>query len=402
MSLMLDALRRIEAKQASALSATPRAGNSSKPSLGPATAEAIDRHWSEFSVDDKEPIPFEASIELPPELTREGLTDFAQKLAVEDAALPDAVWMEEAMSELSELLAEARLLDQPVQAEPSLAAELPVETANVGNQDSSLHWEAPSLDDVGDALADAATPREEPEDTSSASFHWNPELHDEVAKPASEQAAESPAARIRPEFDATTAEPPGKTVVPQRRQARHAPAEVFADTPVIEPLGSDPYAAAAWQILRQLPEGRSQVLQFTSPSDGHGKTVTLARLLPHVAQSFAGSVLVVDANTRNPELARRLDVAVTSRLTDVLSGATHWMNAVRATSLPRGKPAARRHWHYAAARRANGGGPAPRACRTLRPRAHRRDFVRARGRAAACRYVRRDVPRGAVGRGQPP
>jgi Mrp family chromosome partitioning ATPase len=77
------------------------------------------------------------------------------------------------------------------------------------------------------------------------------------------------------------------------------------------------------------------VLQFTSPGDGHGKTTTLARLLPHVARTFAGSVLVVDANTLNPDLARRLDVAVTWRLTDVLSGATHWMNAVRATSLPR-------------------------------------------------------------------
>jgi receptor protein-tyrosine kinase len=77
------------------------------------------------------------------------------------------------------------------------------------------------------------------------------------------------------------------------------------------------------------------VLLFTSPGDGHGKTTTLARLLPHVARSFSGSVLVVDANTRNPELARRLEVAATWRLTDVLAGATHWMNAVRPTALPR-------------------------------------------------------------------
>ncbi len=112
-------------------------------------------------------------------------------------------------------------------------------------------------------------------------------------------------------------------------------AEVVAEPMVVKPLGSDPYAAAAWQVLRQLPARRSQVLLFTSPGDGHGKTTTLARLLPHVARSFSGSVLVVDANTRNPELARRLEVATTWRLTDVLAGATHWMNAVRPTALPR-------------------------------------------------------------------
>ncbi len=356
MSLMLDALKRIEAKQASARGAASSAAVSSEPSLAAATAETpeelipifatvelglspsppIENSLPDFSVDENESVPFEASIELPPELTRDGIAGFApEDLAVEDAALPDAVWMEEAMSELSDLLAEVRLLDQPVQAEPPVAPELPEETANVGNQDSSLNWETPSHDDVSEALADAATPQEEPEDAYSASFNWNPELHDEVAKPTSEEAAELPAMLAESDIEASADVIPETTVVPQCRKASHAPAEVFADAPVIEPLGSEPYAAAAWQILRQLPQGRSQVLQFTSPSDGHGKTVTLARLLPHVARTFAGSVLVVDANTRNPDMARRLDVAVTWRLTDVLTGATHWMNAVRATSLPR-------------------------------------------------------------------
>jgi Mrp family chromosome partitioning ATPase len=358
MSLMLDALKRIEAKQASARAAASRAAGSSEPPLAAATAEAIEEtdpflvsvkmglspsppaieeNWPDFSVDDKESVPLEASIESPPELSSDGIAGPAPDVvAPEDTALPDAVWMETAMGELSDLLAEARLLDQPVELESPVASAWIEEEADVGNQDFSRSRETPShYDYVSDALADAPIPQNEPEGACSSSLSWTPELPIEVAKPASEEAAVMPPARVEPDFEATAERNPDPSQVAEPGNASHAPAEVFADTPVIKPLGSDPYAAAAWQILRQLPQGRSQMLQFTSPGDGHGKTLTLARLLPHVARSFAGNVLVVDANTRNPDLARRLEVAVTWRLTDVLSGATHWMNAVRATSLPR-------------------------------------------------------------------
>ena len=113
------------------------------------------------------------------------------------------------------------------------------------------------------------------------------------------------------------------------------PAEVLAEPTVVDPLAPIPTPPQPGNSCARFPQGRSQVLLFTSPGDGHGKTTTLARLLPHVARSFSGSVLVIDANTRNPDMARRLEVAATWRLTDVLAGATHWMNAVRPTALPR-------------------------------------------------------------------
>ena len=101
---------------------------------------------------------------------------------------------------------------------------------------------------------------------------------------------------------------------------------------MVAPPASDPYAATAQQILRQLPKGRSQALLFTSPADGQGKTMTLARLAPRLARGMEGNVLVVDANFRNPDMARWLAVAPTWRLPDVLAGAADWAAAVQTTA----------------------------------------------------------------------
>jgi len=105
-----------------------------------------------------------------------------------------------------------------------------------------------------------------------------------------------------------------------------------AELPVIAPVAPDPYTATAQQILRLLPRSRSQVLLFTSPADGQGKTMTLARLAPRLAQGMAGKVLVVDANFRNPDMARWLAVAPTWRLPEVLAGAADWATAVQTTA----------------------------------------------------------------------
>jgi Mrp family chromosome partitioning ATPase len=107
------------------------------------------------------------------------------------------------------------------------------------------------------------------------------------------------------------------------------------DPPIAEAASSDPYAATAQQILRQLPQGQSQVLLFTSSADGQGKTVTLARLAPRLARGMQGRVLVVDANFRNPDMARCLDVAPEWRLPDVLAHAADWAAAVRTTAYDR-------------------------------------------------------------------
>ena len=121
-----------------------------------------------------------------------------------------------------------------------------------------------------------------------------------------------------------------------------------AGPPVVAPAASNPYAATAEAILQQLPRGRSQVLLFTSAADGQGKTMTLARLAPWLARGMAGNLLVVDANFRNPDMARWLAVAPAWSLPDVLAGAADWTAAVRTTAhervslLPGGTDAAGR------------------------------------------------------------
>jgi len=102
-----------------------------------------------------------------------------------------------------------------------------------------------------------------------------------------------------------------------------------AQPPMVLQAAFDPYAVAAQRILGQLPQGRTQVLLFTSPDDGQGKTMTLARLAPRLAQGMEGKVLVVDANFRSPEMARCLAVAPTACLPDVLAGAANWSAAVQ-------------------------------------------------------------------------
>jgi Mrp family chromosome partitioning ATPase len=328
MSLMLDALKRIEARQTSVRASSSFAEQSSEPPLAVATMEPSERDWPDLSIEEHEADSFDGLIDLPREFTGE--------IDLEDIALPDDVSLEAAMNDLSDLLAEARLIDQPAEVDPHAAPDLPEEPIDFSSQDFGQYLEALPQDDTSsDALVDALASQGEPEGARSTGFSRNSSFSSEVAKPASEELAVFPSTEEAPDYAATAAVNLDQTFIPRRKPVPPAPAEVLDDAPVIEPLGSDPYAATAWQILRQLPTDRSQVLQFTSPGDGHGKTITLARLLPHVARTFEGSILVVDANTRNPDLARRLDVAVTWRLTDVLSGATHWMNAIRATSLPR-------------------------------------------------------------------
>ena len=71
------------------------------------------------------------------------------------------------------------------------------------------------------------------------------------------------------------------------------------------------------------------MILFTSPDDGQGKTMTVARLAPRLAQGLEGKVLVVDGNFRNPDMARCLAVAPTWCLPDVLAGAANWAAAVQ-------------------------------------------------------------------------
>lgn len=344
MSLMLNALKRIEAKKASVRTAASAAAAPAEPP----PEELVDDSFHRCAVAGEDELvesaaavaiaalPSSEAIDVPRELN----ADHVQELTADEVALPGAVSLETAMDEISDLLAEARLLERPLAGcADGVADEFKLELIEHSGADESHEPEAEETPAEGSSADNAATtPVINRPDFCELPQHdvciaGGPDYETGYPLGAVEVfAAAAPAPEmIRTSLDsihAALAQSPGEAIAPE------AP-EVVAEPMTIDPLGSDPYAAAAWQVLQQIPEGGSQVLLFTSPGDGHGKTTTLARLLPHVARSFSGSVLVVDANGRNPEMARRLEVAATWRLPDVLAGATHWMNAVRPTALPR-------------------------------------------------------------------
>ena len=123
------------------------------------------------------------------------------------------------------------------------------------------------------------------------------------------------------------------TVVQPVELPVETPAETDSAAPAVAPSPREtPYAEAAGRIVSQLPTALGQVLMFTSPGDGQGKTSTLARLAPWLAEKINGDVLVVDANFRNPDMARWLDVAPATRLAEVLCGEAVWREAVKPTA----------------------------------------------------------------------
>jgi Mrp family chromosome partitioning ATPase len=261
MSLMLDALRRIEAKQ------TPLRARDAAPPLEPFASPS--------TAGPAEPLEF------PPELPVA-----ATSMPQEDFALPEPLALDAAMDQLQALVSEAALLYN-AELEFDAAAEV-----------QEAEWPAAAPSPIEFAVVEqAATPvDEEPASAAPPPFIQDVEL------------------------DGPGVECPEVTSLPE------------AVAPLVAPLAADPYAETAQQILRQLPRSRSQVLLFTSPADGQGKTMTLARLAPRLAQAVEGNVLVVDANSRNPDMARWLDVAPAWCLPDVLDGAADWSAAVQTTA----------------------------------------------------------------------
>jgi Mrp family chromosome partitioning ATPase len=272
MSLMLNALKRIEAKHPPSPAKKPAEG-AEKTELTPiATVEPV---APPPLVDSTEPI------ELPPAPTSDDLPSPDS----DDFALREPVSLDAAMDQLQAFVAEAGLL-----------------------YDSEV-------------------------EITLADFH----VADESEEVQPTESSTTGQATLRAE------ESPKSTIAPMPRIEIHEPGieltkhanSPASEPPAVAPLVTDPYAMAAQNILRQLPGDRAQVLLFTSPADGQGKTMTLARLAPWLAQGIVGNVLVVDANFRNPDMARWLAVAPARRLTDVLAGSAGWAAAVQTTALDR-------------------------------------------------------------------
>jgi capsular exopolysaccharide synthesis family protein len=85
---------------------------------------------------------------------------------------------------------------------------------------------------------------------------------------------------------------------------------------------AEQYRALRTRILHGDTGMPVNVVLITSPSEGDGKTLTVANLGLTMAQEFQRRVCVVDANMRQPQLHRLFGLADSPGLSDVLLGRT--------------------------------------------------------------------------------
>jgi exopolysaccharide/PEP-CTERM locus tyrosine autokinase len=82
---------------------------------------------------------------------------------------------------------------------------------------------------------------------------------------------------------------------------------------------SDVYKVLRAQILRKLNEQRANTLAVTSPGPGEGKSLTTLNLAISMAMELDKTVLLVDADLRNPSLHRLLGLGKVAGLSDYLT-----------------------------------------------------------------------------------
>ena len=81
---------------------------------------------------------------------------------------------------------------------------------------------------------------------------------------------------------------------------------------------ADAFKILRTQVLQRLRENDWNVLAVTSPCDGEGKTVTAINLAASIAMEIHHTVLLVDANLRQPSIHDYLGLGVTQGLSEYL------------------------------------------------------------------------------------
>ncbi len=108
---------------------------------------------------------------------------------------------------------------------------------------------------------------------------------------------------------------------------------------------TDAYKMLRTQVLQRLNENDWNVLAITSPGSGEGKSLTALNLAASMAMEINRTVLLVDANLRNPSLHDHLGLPAGPGLNDYLTKDTplsellvHPKSIDHLTFLPAGAP----------------------------------------------------------------
>ncbi|BAU48041.1 exopolysaccharide biosynthesis protein [Sulfurifustis variabilis] len=127
--------------------------------------------------------------------------------------------------------------------------------------------------------------------------------------------------------------------------------ELLREKRIVSAFQPGPYTEAykilRTQVLQRLRENGAKTLAVTSPGDQEGKTITAINLAISLAQEVGQTVLLVDADLRNPRVHTYFGIAPTNGLSNyLLSEASlsellvHPSNVGRFVFLPGGRPLA--------------------------------------------------------------
>ncbi len=89
----------------------------------------------------------------------------------------------------------------------------------------------------------------------------------------------------------------------------------------------------ALNIKMQMGEGKKGTILFTSSVSGEGTTTICSNVSLALTRICTGNILLLDGNTRHPEIHARFDLDPLPGLTDVLLGKIPWEDAVRISDL---------------------------------------------------------------------
>lgn len=127
------------------------------------------------------------------------------------------------------------------------------------------------------------------------------------------------------------------TPVPQTpdttRREHNAPAQpididisILRENRIITGLETGPFTESynllRTQVLQRAEENNWKVLAITSPGPGEGKTLTAINLAISIAKELDYTVLLVDANLRNPWMLEHFGISHRKGLSDYLTGDT--------------------------------------------------------------------------------
>jgi protein-tyrosine kinase len=126
--------------------------------------------------------------------------------------------------------------------------------------------------------------------------------------------APAPPAPLEPDLSAPPAAPPARVI----SGARLHPSLIAARSP--SGVAAEQYRALRTRLVHRDSGGPVNVVLVTSPSQGDGKSVTVANLGLAMAQEYHQRVCVIDADFRSPQQHRLFGLPDAPGLSDVLTG----------------------------------------------------------------------------------